>query len=761
MTGDDAVNDGARLTAGLPRLPPRPRPAPGAPNIVAIVLDDVGFAQLGCFGSGIATPNVDRLAAGGLRYNRFHVTALCSPTRAAFLTGRNHHAVGMGFLADIPLSYPGYSGRVPPSAAPLPRLLRDAGYSTLAVGKWHLTPRFERSAAGPFTAWPLGFGFERYYGFLNGDANHWAPLLVADNHYIDQPGGADGDYHLSEDLAATAVRYLLDQQQAAPGKPFFLYFALGAAHAPHHVAPRWAEPYRGQFDRGWDAWRRDIFARQWDSGLIPAGTILTPRPGWVADWNELSGDERRMYSRQQEVFAGFLSHADAQIGRLTRLLEDLGQLDNTLILLLSDNGASAEGGAEGSFNEHRFSSRIRDTLEGNLAHYDDWGGPRTYNHYSWGWAWAGNTPFRLWKRYTWLGGTRTPLIIHWPGGFRAAGAVRSRFTHVTDLFPTILDVAGVPVPAEVDGVAQQRLNGVSIRPSFEDPEAACGHDTQYFEMLGSRSIVHGPWKATTDHVSAGIPDEEARLAGSRRFEDDRWALFDLDSDFSEATDVAADHPEVVSDLRWLWLTEAERNHVLPIGDAPTAAFDAFIGPAWPAGTDRTYRPGGGPVHDESLPLLLRGFRITAEVVAAEESDGVLLALGDWNGGYALFAAGGHLAFTVSRAGELIEVTADRPIPPGPGRLGVGYLPGPQGSGTIQLLHNETTVAELAFDGGFPLTFQHGGAGLLLGSDAGLPVSPRYTVPAPWNGTLASVRFQTPPGPQPDLPATLRTALHSD
>jgi arylsulfatase A-like enzyme len=762
---DLSANDSARLTAVTPRWPTQPRPAAGAPNIVAIVLDDTGFAQLGCFGSGIATPHMDQLAAGGLRYNRFHVTALCSPTRAAFLTGRNHHAVGMGFLTDIPLAYPGYNGRVPRSAAPLPRLLRDAGYSTLAVGKWHLVPRFERSAAGPFTHWPLGFGFERYYGFLNGDANHWAPVLVRDNHYTEPPGAGGGmreaGYHLSEDLASTAIRYLLDQQHAAPGKPWFLYFAPGATHAPHHVAPEWAQPYRGQFDQGWDTWRQEIFTRQQDSGIIPDNTVLTPRPGWVAGWAELTGDERRMHARQQEVFAGFLTHTDAQIGRLLSFLEETSQLDNTLIVLFSDNGASAEGGAEGSFNEHRFSARIRDTLAGNLARYDDWGGPRTYNHYSWGWAWAGNTPFRLWKRYTWLGGTRTPLIVHWPRAIQAAGAVRPQFTHVTDLFPTILDAAGVAVPATVDGVPQQPVDGVSIRPSFSDPGAACGHDTQYFEMLGSRSIVHGRWKATTDHVSTGVIDEEERLTGSRRFDDDHWALFDLDGDFSEAADVAADHPAVVASLQELWLAEAERNHVLPLRDSLASAITAFIGPSWPAGNDRTYLPGGGPVSDESLPMLFGGFRLTAEVVAAEPADGVLVALGDWNGGYALFAVGGHLAFTLSRAGELIEVTASRPIPPGPGRLSVTYRPGPEGNGTFELFHDDTAVGELSFDGGFPLALQHGGAGLRLGADAGLPVSPRYTVPAPWNGTLASVRIQAPGPQRPDPGDELRTALHAD
>jgi arylsulfatase len=726
---------------------------------VAVVLDDTGFAQLGCFGSDIATPHMDRLAAGGLRYNRFHVTALCSPTRAAFLTGRNHHAVGMGFLADIPLAYPGYSTRVPASAVPLPRLLRDAGYSTIAVGKWHLTPRFERSAAGPFTHWPLGFGFERYYGFLQGDTNHWAPNLVCDNHYVDPPAGPAEGYHLSEDLADTAIRYLTDQQHAAPGKPFFLYFALGATHAPHHVAPAWTEPYRGRFDQGWDAWRQQVFARQLACGVVPEATVLTPRPEWVAGWDELGTEQRRMHARQQEVFAGFLSHTDAQIGRLTGFLERTGQLDNTLIMVFSDNGASAEGGVEGSFNEHRFSARVRDTLADNLAYYDDWGGPRTYNHYSWGWAWAGNTPFRLWKRYTWLGGVRTPLIVHWPRGIPARGAVREQFVHVTDLFPTVLDAAGIAIPGEVDGVLQQRVDGASIRDSFDDPTAGCGHETQYFEMLGSRSIVHGRWKATTDHVSSGVLDEEELLTGSRRFEDDHWALFDLNTDFSEASDVATAHPDVVATLQRLWLAEAEGNHVLPVQDALTGT--AFVGPVWPAGNDRTFIPGGGPVCDESLPLLVAGFRLTAEVVATEPSEGVLLALGDWNGGFALFATDGKLAFCLARAGELLEVTADRPIPPGPHRLGVTYQPTPAGEGIFRLLHDDTAVGELAFAGPLPIGMQHGGAGLRLGFDTGLPVSPRYAVPAPWNGTLSSVRIQTPSRPKPDPLEEVRSALHAD
>jgi arylsulfatase len=730
--------------------------------VVAIVLDDTGFAQLGCFGSDVATPNIDRLAAAGLRFNRFHVTALCSPTRASFLTGRNHHAVGMGFLADLPMGFPGYTARLPKSAAALPRILRDAGYSTLAVGKWHLTPRYERSAAGPFDRWPLGVGFERYYGFLQGDANHWAPNLVCDNHYVEPPGRPQDGYHLSEDLADTAVRYLLDLQQAAPGKPFFLYFALGAMHAPHHVAPEWVAPYEGRFDRGWDDWRREVFARQVASGVVPEGTVLTPRPPWVDAWDALSADERRMHARQQEVFAGFLTHTDAQIGRLLSFLEGAGLLDDTLVLLFSDNGASAEGGRAGSRNEHRFTARIPESVDDNLAALADWGGPRTYNHYSWGWAWAGNTPLRLWKRYTWLGGTRTPLVVHWPRRVPAAGEVRSPFTHVVDLFPTVLEAAGIEPPGAVDGVTQQPIDGASLVGSFADPGVGDLHETQYFEMLGSRAIFHAGWKATTDHISTGVLDEEALAVGSRRFEDDRWALFDLRRDFSESTDLAGEHPDVVARMEELWLAEAGRNQVLPVDDTLMNRLGALIPAAWPSGPARTYLPGGGPVHDESVPLLFGGFRITAEVEVGEtEPSGVLCALGDWNGGFALFVDGGRLVFAFSRAGEVLEVVGDRPVGRGRRSLAAAYALAPDARGTFTLHDGADEVGRLEFDGMLPVALQHGGAGLRLGHDAGLPVSDRYTPPSPWNATLHSVRVETPGGATADPAEEVRAALHTE
>ena len=760
---DEPQPIGFTAAESVPRFPHDPKPPAGAPNIVTIVLDDTGFGHLGAFGSDIRTPHMDRLASGGAPYNRFHVTSLCSPTRASFFTGRNHHAVGMGFLADIPLGFPGYHARLPKTATALPRLLRDAGYSTLAVGKWHLTPRWQRSAAGPFDTWPLGTGFERYYGFLQGDTNHWTPNLVSDNHYIDAPRRPEDGYHLSEDLADQAVRMLLDQQQGAPGKPFFLYFALGAMHAPHHVAPEWVEPYRGTFDKGWDAWREEVFARQTATGVVPAGTQLTERPEWVSGWEGLSSDERRLLARQQEVFAGFLTHTDAQIGRVLGALDELDLMDNTIVLVFSDNGASAEGGQMGSFNEHRFTAHLRESVEQNLEHYDDWGGFSTYPHYSWGWAWAGNTPHKLWKRYTWLGGTRTPLIIHWPGRVAQPGAVRPQFVHAIDLMPTLMEAIGLDLPAEVDGVAQQRLDGVSMLATLEDPEAPETHHTQYFEMLGSRSIYHDGWKATTDHISTGVLDEEELAVGSRDFADDRWELFDLSVDFSESTDLAGTEPKRLQQLTDLWMSEATRNDVLPVSDGLVDRMNGFIPPTWPAGSSRLFRPGGGPVFDESVPLLWGGFRMTADVeTETEQADGVIFALGDRFGGYALYAIEGRVHFSSARSVDTLELAASSAVEPGRHQLGVYYAVASDGApGRMVLLVDDDVIDEIAVPGMLPLALQHGGAGLRIGSDVGFPVSDRYQPPAPFNGVVHTVRVDAPGTLRPAPEDEVRVALHAD
>jgi arylsulfatase len=731
--------------------------------VVAIVLDDTGFGHLGCFGSDIATPHLDALAANGAAFNRFHVTSLCSPTRASFFTGRNHHAVGMGFLADIPLAYPGYTSRLPKSAAALPRVLRDAGYSTLAVGKWHLTPRWQRSAAGPFDTWPLGVGFERHYGFLQGDVNQWAPNLICDNRYIEAPRRPEEGYHLSEDLADQAIRMVRDQQHGAPGKPFFLYFALGAMHAPHHVAPEWVEPYRGQFDRGWDEWRGAVFARQVDQGVIPPGTVLTDRPEWVQAWEGLSADERRMHARAQEVFAGFLTHTDAQIGRLLASLDATGLMDNTLLMVFSDNGASAEGGKDGSVNEHRFTAHVRESVADNLAAYDDWGGFSTYNHYSWAWAWAGNTPHKLWKRYTWLGGTRTPLIVQWPGRVANPGAVRSQFAHVIDLMPTILAATGIAPPEVVDGVAQQPVDGTSLLPALEDPRAGEVRHTQYFEMLGSRSIFHDGWKATTNHISSGVLDEEELAIGSRRFDEDRWELFNLTEDFSEALDRAGDEPARLRQLTELWANEAERNQVLPISDGMLDRFAGFIPPQWPPGPAQTYYPGGGPVHDESVPLLWGGFTMTSEIDSlGAHTDGVICAMGDRFGGYALYVVEGVPMFTFARAADALHVDGKAPLEPGRRTLVVHYAVGHgDAAGRMEFFVDGRSTESIEVTGMLPLALQHGGAGLRLGYDSGFAVSSRYTPPATFSGTVHFVRIETPAGRVHDPADEVRAALHSD
>ena len=743
--------------AALPSV--SPKAPPGSPNVVVIVLDDTGFAQLGPFGSDIATPGISRLADEGLRFNRFHVTALCSPTRASLLTGRNHHAVGAGFLVDMPMAFPGYCARIPKSAAPLPRILREAGYNTLAVGKWHLAPRGERTAAGPFDRWPLGFGFERYYGFLHGDANHWTPNLVSDNHYIDAPGKPEDGYHLTEDLADQAIRMVLEQKHSAQHKPFFLYWALGATHAPHHVAPEWAEPYRGKFDDGWDRWRERAFSRQVEDGVVPPGTTLTGRPPWVTGWADLPPDERRMHARAQEVFAGFLTHADEQVGRFLSFLDQIGESENTLVMLLSDNGASAEGGRHGTLNEHRFSARVPDSAEDNLRALGDWGGWRSYNHYSWGWAWAGNTPLRLWKRYTWLGGTRTPLIIRWPRGISARGEVRGQFCHAVDIAPTLLDACGLHQPGAIDGVPQDPFDGASLTAAFDDAGAAAPRSTQYFEMLGSRSIVHNGWKATTDHVSKGVADEEELMTGSRNFQADHWALF-RPGDFSEAEDVSAEHPEVVLALEEIWLDEAGRNHVFPLSEGLTDRLKSVIPPEYPPGPRRIFYPGA-PVPDEALPSLAGGFTIEVRTeVPAGETEGMLCALGDWNGGFALYVMDSRLAFCFCPASQSFTTTSDERLPAGARVLGVTCRPQQNGV-SFTLTCDGDAIGSATADITIPAAFQHGGTHLCIGHDDRFPVTDAYRPPFPWGTPIQCVVIEAPTPRGAPSASTLSDALRND
>jgi arylsulfatase A-like enzyme len=750
----------SRVATSEPRFVEYPRAAQGAPNVVMVVVDDVGFAQLGCFGAGFETPNIDRVAAAGLRYQRFHVTSVCSATRAALLTGRNHHAVGMGVTQEAALGFPGYHGRIPRSAAALPRVLRDHGYNTMAVGKWHLTPKSEYSAAGPFERWPLGLGFERYYGFLGAETNHWAPELVRDNTHIEPPRTPEQGYHLTEDLVDQAIRMIQDQQQAEARKPFFCYLATGAAHAPHQVSEQWVTPYRGAFDDGWEAWRERAFERQLAEGVVPPGTVLTERPAWVPAWETLPADERRLFARYMEVFAGFMTHTDHHLGRLFDTLDELGIADDTLVMILSDNGASAEGGPTGTLNEAAGWLGLTEDVGTALEHIDDIGGPEANNHYPFGWAWAGNAPLRLWKRYAWLGGVRTPLVVRWGDRLSGPGGVRPQFCHAVDLYATVLDAAGITAPDAVDGVTQQPVDGVSMLASFADPAAGEHRVLQYFEMMGSRGIYHDGWKAVTDHVANQF-DERANLVGSFDFATDRWSLFHLAEDFSEAHDLAAEHPDLVKRLEELWWAEAGRNQVLPLFEFPDSMAQMHPG-EFPPPTRAVYRPGGGPVQDSQLPIALGGFELTAYVEVPEAgAQGVLTALGDRHGGWALYLLDGCPVATFALLDGPVRVASAEPVPPGEHVVGLRYEPGR--AARVVLAVDGQDVAEAPLPGllFFP-NVSTAGAGLLVGRDRGIAVSGDYRPPFAFTGRLDRVELRSGrPEARPGPDTQLRAAVAGD
>jgi arylsulfatase A-like enzyme len=742
---------------------PYPKPPAGAPNVLMVVLDDVGFAQLGCYGSPISTPNIDRLGTEGLRYNRFHVTSICSSTRAAVLSGRNHHAVGVGMTMETPLGFPGYTGRIPPSAALLPRILRDAGYSTMAVGKWHLCPRGEYSASGPMTRWPLGMGFERYYGFLGAETSQWAPELCHDNTFVDPPRTPEQGYHLTEDLADQAIRMLLDQRQATPSKPFFCYFAPGAAHAPHQVPNEWSARYRGEFDLGWEGLRDRVFERQLQEGIVPVGTVLTPRPDWVPEWRSLSRDEQRLYARYMEVFAGFVSHADAHLGRILDFLAERGDLDETLVLVMSDNGASAEGTPTGTINESTAWLGRPEPVEEVLPRIDEIGGHRAFNHYPWGWAWAGNTPLQLWKRYAWLGGVRTPLVVRWPSHIADPGVIRPQFCHAVDVFPTVLAAVGVDVPGTVDGVVQQPVDGASIARTFADAGAPSPRDTQYFEMHGSRGIYHKGWKATTDYVSP-LFNERAHIPGSHDFDRDRWYLYNLDEDFAEANDLSGERPELLAALQDVWWSEAERNQVLPLFEGPRSLVALHPSEYQPA-ESAAYVPGGGSIYEGTLPPMLGGFTVTAEVELPPEpaASGIICAMGDLNDGFALYMLDGRPVATVVSGGRRTRIAGPDPAPSGEHEISFCFRPGSSGEPNLSIVVDGVSVQ----DGDHPAmamfpAVSTAGGGLLIGRDRGLGVSDDYRPPFPFNGVLRQVELTSgAPKVSRDTGEVIETATRSD
>ena len=625
---------------------PDPKPPTGAPNVLLVVLDDVGYAQLGCFGSDIDTPTIDGLAATGLRYANFHTTALCSPTRAAVLTGRNHHRVGMGRIVDLATGFPGYDARIPASCAMLPAMLTPHGYAAYAVGKWHLTPEDEEHMGARRDRWPLSKGFERWYGFFSGETHQFVPALIHDSHHVEPPAGVEDGYHLTTDLIDRSIEYLEDLRNVDVDKPWFLYLALGACHSPHQSPPEWRERYRGRFDRGWDEWRVDALARQKAEGLLPEHTQLSERPDTVPAWSDLSDTERRVYARYMEAFAAFLSHADHELGRLIHRLELLGELDNTVVVVLSDNGASSEGGPVGSLNDGRVWNALPSTIDEAAERIDDIGGPLLHNNYPWGWTVAGNTPFRRWKRETHEGGVADPLIVSWPAGIAARGDVRRQFVHAIDVAPTLLELVGVAPPSTVAGVAQEPLDGVSFAPTFADRDAPEVRSTQYFEMLGCRAIYREGWKAVTYHP---IQVDEPGLDIAP------WELYDLRADPSECIDRAAERPDLLQTLIGLWWSEAERNRVLPLDNRPFSELVFGREPTVAPRSRYTYWPDRAPVPESvAVNVRARAHRITAHVTVHRDGppvEGVLAVQGSVLGGWSFHVLrGGHLVYVHNLAG---------------------------------------------------------------------------------------------------------------
>ncbi len=727
--GADRVGRIGRTQAeSTPWWPTPPHPGEDAPDVVIIVLDDTGFAHLGCYGSELHTPNIDRLARNGLRYTNFHVTPLCSPTRAALLTGRNHHTVGMRALSNFDSGYPHMRGHISTSAATVAEVLRDEGYATFAVGKWHLCPMEQASAAGPFDQWPCQRGFDRFYGFLEGETDQFHPELVYDNHAVDPPGGPEDGYHLSEDLVDRALGFLNDAVSIRPDRPCLTYLSFGAMHAPHQAPPDYLEKYRGAFDDGWDVARRRWFDRQREMGLFPDSTELAPRNPGVEAWDSMPADDRRLAARLQEAFAAFLDHTDAQIGRFLAGLERLGRLDNTIVMVLSDNGASQEGGPFGVLHEMKFFNFLIEEPAEAVERIDDIGGPHSHANYPWGWAQAGNTPFRWYKQNTHEGGVHVPLVVHWPARISSGGELRDQFHHVNDLVPTLYDLLGVTPPSTYRGVEQLPVSGTSMAYTFDDAGAPSTKAVQYFEMMGHRGIYADGWKAVTRHDFGAS------------FDDDRWELYHLASDRSECRDLAAEQPERLAEMIELWWAEAEAQGVLPLDDRTIELFGARFRDRSPHPSDRhyTYYPPMTQLPAQAAPALGgRSWDLAATVDRPAGAGGVLYATGTENSGFSLFVDDGHLVFDYNCFGDHHVVRSDRPVPAGPSVLGVRLRrEGRGGRASLVVDGRECGQVELPF-----VMAVISSIGPSIGVDHGSQVSPLYSGPSRFGGDLHRVDIQ--------------------
>jgi arylsulfatase len=709
------------------------RPPKGAPNVLIVLIDDAGFGSSSAFGGPCQTPNAERLAAGGLKYNRFHTTALCSPTRQALLTGRNHHTVGMGGITEIASGSPGYCSVLPNTCAPLARTLKLNGYATAQFGKCHEVPVWETSPAGPFDAWPTGGGgFEYFYGFIGGEAHQWYPSLYEGTTPVEVKKTPEEGYHFMEDMTDKAMNWIGQQKALIPDKPFFVYFAPGATHAPHHVPKEWADKYKGKFDQGWDKLREETFARQKKLGVIPEDCQLTPRHKEIPAWDAMPAALKPVLIRQMEVYAGFLEYADHHVGRLLDSLKGLDLLDDTLVYyIIGDNGASAEGTLNGTYNEmiNFNGAAALETPEFLMARLDKLGGPDSYNHYAVGWAHAMNTPYQWTKQVaSHFGGTRNGTIVHWPKGIKGKGEVRSQFHHVIDVAPTVLEAAGLPAPQFVNGVQQHAIEGVSMAYSFNDPKAAERHETQYFEMFGNRGIYHKGWTAVTRHKTPWLLIGETVPA----FDDDVWELYDTTKDWSQAKNLAKDMPDKLHALQRLWLIEATRYNVLPIDDNVAARLNSDLAgrPVLIKGNSQILFGSMGRLSENSvINVKNKSHAVTASIVVPKEgAEGVIIAQGGNIGGWALYAHGGKLKYCYNLLGihQFYAESADK-LPPGDHqvRMEFTYDGGGLGKGGIAALYVDgKKVGEGKVAATAAMVFS-ADDGCDVGVDTGSPVSPDY------------------------------------
>lgn len=696
-----------------------------APNVVIVLIDDIGFGASAAFGGPCNMPTVDKLATNGLKYNRFHTTALCSPTRVALLTGRNHHVNNAGAIMELATGFPGNTGIRPNSVAPLAEMLRLNGYSTAAFGKYHETPPWEVSPSGPFDRWPTGSGFDKFYGFIGGETNQWAPAIYDGVTRVEHEKSPD--YHFTTDMTNQAVNWMKAQQSLTPDKPFYLYFATGATHAPHHCPKEYIEKYKGKFDQGWDKLREETFAKQKALGVIPENAQLTQRPSEIPAWEDMTPDQKKLFARQMETFAGFAEHTDHEVGRLVQALEEMGELDNTLVIyIVGDNGSSAEGGPEGTYNEMMALNGIIGKAEQMMAHIDEWGSPNTFPHYAIGWAHSMNTPFQWTKQVaSHFGGTRNGMVVHWPEGIKSKGEIRSQFSHVVDVAPTVLEAAGLPFPKIVNGTEQTPFNGVSMLYSFDDAQAADRHTTQYFEMFGNRGIYHEGWVACTRH---SIPWLMVPLPP---LNEDVWELYNVNEDFSQANNLAASHPEKLKELQDKFNQEAIANHVFPLDDRRSERFAPDIAGRPDLIGSRTslslYEGMTGIMENAFINIKSRSYTIEADVEVSKNADGVIIAQAGRFGGWALYMKGGKVHHEYNFFGLEKTNIASKPLEAGRHAIKFAFIIAenkPGSGGRCELYIDGTKVAEASIPKTQPFAYS-GDEGVDVGMDNETNVSNDY------------------------------------